>query len=176
MIYSIASNSRRYFKNWMHIIAVSMTPLYMSQRSQWYCCACHSVVHDSAVVCISQWYHWHRLTCTADSTTPLWHAQRYQWHRVDYMALSITPLCNHDTAVTSDLLFGRLWLPYLWISIEKTYIGKMSCTISITFTHKQVTYLRIIFGTCGVIDTAVIKIGTSLSNFFANLKPYSKRP
>jgi hypothetical protein len=45
-------------------------------------------------------------------------------------------LCKYDTAVTLDLIFERLWLPLKGISIEKTYIGKLSCTtgIPITFT------------------------------------------
>jgi hypothetical protein len=41
-----------------------------------------------------------------------------------------------DTAVTLDLIFEWLWLPLKGISIEKTYIGKLTYTISITFTQK----------------------------------------
>jgi hypothetical protein len=44
-----------------------------------------------------------------------------------------------DNAVTLDFIFKRLWLPLKGISIEKTYIGKLPCTIptvSITFTQK----------------------------------------
>jgi hypothetical protein len=41
-----------------------------------------------------------------------------------------------DTAVTLDLIFEWLWLPLKGISIEKTYIGKLAYTISITFTQK----------------------------------------
>jgi hypothetical protein len=33
----------------VHVTAVSMTPLCISQRSQWLCYACHSGVNDSAV-------------------------------------------------------------------------------------------------------------------------------
>jgi hypothetical protein len=51
-------------------------------------------------------------------------------------AISITPLSKYDTAVTLDLIFERLWLPLKGISIEKTYIGKLSCTLPVTFTHK----------------------------------------
>jgi hypothetical protein len=39
-------------------------------------------------------------------------------------------------SVTLDLIFERLWLPLKGISIEKTYINKLSFTIPITFTHK----------------------------------------
>jgi hypothetical protein len=38
--------------------------------------------------------------------------------------------------VTLDLIFERLWLPLKGISIEKTYIGKLSCTITITLTQR----------------------------------------
>jgi hypothetical protein len=41
----------------------------------------------------------------------------------------MTPLCKYDNAVTFDIIFARLWLPLKGISIEKTYIGKLSYTI-----------------------------------------------
>jgi hypothetical protein len=52
-------------------------------------------------------------------------------------AVSWTPLCKYDTAVTFYIIFARLWLPLKGISIEKTYIGQLSYTIPITFTHKK---------------------------------------
>jgi hypothetical protein len=74
-------------------------------------------------------------------------------------AVSMTPLCKYDTAVTFDVLFARLWLPLKGISIEKTYIGQLSYTIPITFTHKKWGLTRDRFCHSGVIDTAVTKIG-----------------
>jgi hypothetical protein len=44
---------------------------------------------------------------------------RFQWH-----------------PVTLELIFEWPWLPLKGLSIEKTCIGKLSYTISITFTHK----------------------------------------
>jgi hypothetical protein len=41
------------------------------------------------------------------------------------------------TAVTFDIIFMRLWLNLKGISIEKIYIGKLSYTITTTFTHKK---------------------------------------
>jgi hypothetical protein len=121
-----------------------MTPLWRTQRSH---CDMHSGVNDSA------------LTCTAESLTTLWPAQRSHWLRCDLhsgvidsavitksifsantnpcTAESLTPLCKYDTAVTFDVIFARLWLPLKRISIEKTYIGQLSYTIPITFTHKK---------------------------------------
>jgi hypothetical protein len=42
----------------------------------------------------------------------------------------------NDTVVTLDLIYERLWLPLKGIYIGKSYIGKLTCTISITFAHK----------------------------------------
>jgi hypothetical protein len=39
--------------------------------------------------------------------------------------------------VTFNIIFARLWLPLKGISVEKTYIGQLSYTIPITFTHKK---------------------------------------
>jgi hypothetical protein len=63
-----------------------------------------------------------------------------QWHRCD-MHSGHRHRCDlHsgviDTAVTLDLIVEWLWLPLKGISIGKTFIGKLSCTIPITFTHK----------------------------------------
>jgi hypothetical protein len=87
-------------------------------------------------------------------------AQRYHWHRcnmyigiiftavactlhscINYIdvtctAVPITPLCKYDTALPGDLILDRLRLSLKGIFIEKTYMGKLSCTISITFTQK----------------------------------------
>jgi hypothetical protein len=60
-----------------------------------------------------------------------------------------------NTAAMLDLIFDRLWLPLKEISIEKTYIGKLSYTTALT---------RIVFRHSGV-----------MAIFFANLKSYSKR-
>jgi hypothetical protein len=51
-----------------------------------------------------------------------------------------------DSAVTFDVIFARLWLPLKGISIEKTYIGQLSYTIPITFTHKKWGLTRDRFG------------------------------
>jgi hypothetical protein len=53
------------------------------------------------------------------------------------LADSLTLLCKYDSAVTFDVIFARLWLPLKGISIEKTYIGHLSYTIPVTFTHKK---------------------------------------
>jgi hypothetical protein len=57
-------------------------------------------------------------------------AQRCHWHRYDMHSGVI------DTAVTLDLIFEWLLLPLKGISNEKTYQGKFTYTISITFTQK----------------------------------------
>jgi hypothetical protein len=67
--------------------------------------------------------------------------------------------------VTLDLIFERLWLPLKGISIEKTYIGILSCTIPITFTHKIWGLARDRFCHSGVIDTAVTKVGDFIVDF-----------
>jgi hypothetical protein len=36
-----------------------------------------------------------------------------------------------------DLIFDQLWLPLKGISIEKTYMSKLSYIVSIAFTHKR---------------------------------------
>jgi hypothetical protein len=56
---------------------------------------------------------------------------------VHVTAESLTPLCKYDTAVTFDIIFARLWLSLKGISIVKTYIGQLSYTMPITFTHKK---------------------------------------
>jgi hypothetical protein len=83
---------------------------YCSYGEIWLGCTLHSGINDTTV------------TCRAVSMTLLWLAQRYQ--------------CKYDTAVTLDLLFEWLWLPLKEISIEKTYLGKLPFTLSITFTQK----------------------------------------
>jgi hypothetical protein len=49
---------------------------------------------------------------------------------------SLTPLWKYDTTVTLDLIFEWLWLPLTGMFIEKTCIGKLSCTIPLTFKQK----------------------------------------
>jgi hypothetical protein len=51
-------------------------------------------------------------------------------------AESLTLMCKYDTAVTLNLIFEWLWLPLKGISIQKIFIGKLSCTTPITFTQK----------------------------------------
>jgi hypothetical protein len=91
-------------------------------------------------------------------------------------AESLNPLCKNDTAVTLALIFNWLWLPLKGISIEKTYIGKLSCTIPITLTQKIWGLTRDrLFCHSGFIGTAVTKIGDFIVDFSANSKHYSKR-
>jgi hypothetical protein len=91
----------------VHITAVSMTPLCMSQRCQWLPCACHSGVNDTAVPCaaesdffiktvcqiirkdipkklVTQQCQWLHCACHSgvnDSMTPLCLSQQCQWLR-----------------------------------------------------------------------------------------------
>jgi hypothetical protein len=58
--------------------------------------------------------------------------------------------------VTLDLIVERLWLPLKGISIEKTYIGKLSCTIPIN-------------------DTAVTKIGDFIVDFLREFEATFKK-
>jgi hypothetical protein len=86
----------------------------------------------------------------------------------------------NDTAVQiwdRSGIFQRLCLPLKGISIEKTYTGKLSYTISIAFTQKVwgLTRDRLWSRDSGVIDTAVTKIGNFVVDFFANSNPYSER-
>jgi hypothetical protein len=92
----------------VRVTAVSLTPLCMSQRCQWYHCACavcnrvkfpYKTVFQ--IIRENIWQSWLHtcvidtvVTCTAVSLTPLWHAQRYHWHRCDMHSGII------DTAVT----------------------------------------------------------------------------
>jgi hypothetical protein len=125
----------------VHITAVSMTPLCMSQQCQWLHCACHSGVNNTAVyitavsltplgnqLCriFSQWSKTLLLGQKSDSAAhstdvsliPLWHAQQYHWHCCD--------IHNgvNDTAVTCSA-----------VSIIPMYMSR------------------------GVIDTALTKVG-----------------
>jgi hypothetical protein len=81
-----------------------------------------------------------------------------------------TPLCKYDIALTLDLIFEWLWLPLKAISIEKTLIGKLVCTIPITFTQKIWGLTRDRFCHSGVNDTSVTKIGDFLPEFEAIFK------
>jgi hypothetical protein len=82
----------------------------------------------------------------------------------------MTPLCKYDTAVTLDLIFQRFWLLLKGISIEKTYTGKLSYTISKAFTQK-------IWGLTSdsVIDTTVTKIGDFVVNFLREFESIFKK-
>jgi hypothetical protein len=87
----------------------------------------------------------------------------------------MTPLVRYDTAGAEDLEFARLWLPLKGISVKKNYIGKLYYPIC-SYNNKEYRgYLRIIFGSSGVIDNAGAKIAILESNIFANSKLYAKR-
>jgi hypothetical protein len=70
-----------------------------------------------------------------------------------------------DTSVTLDLIFEWLWLPLQGISIEKTYIGNLTYTISITFTQKIWGLTKDLFCHSGGIGTAVTNIGDFIVHF-----------
>jgi hypothetical protein len=87
----------------------------------------------------------------------------------------MTPLSKHDTAVTLNLIFDQLWLPFERISIEKTFIGKYSYTIAITFTQKFGDKLGIVFCHSCVIDTAVTKVVDFVVDFLREFEAIFKR-
>jgi hypothetical protein len=74
-----------------------------------------------------------------------------------------------------DLIFEWLWLPLKGISIEKTYIGKLTYTISITFTHKIWGLTKDLFCLSGAIDTAVTKIGDFIVYLLHEFEPIFKK-
>jgi hypothetical protein len=88
--------------------------------------------------------------------------------------VSLTLLVRYDTAGAGDLEVGRLWLPLKGISIKK-YIGKLYYPIAIKITQKYRGYLRIIFGTSGVIDTAGAKIGDFKFEYLCKYKAICKK-
>jgi hypothetical protein len=90
-------------------------------------------------------------------------------------AETLTPLCKYDTAVTLDLIFEWLWLPLKRISIEKTFKGKFSCTIPITFIQKYGCYLEIVFCHSGVIDIDVTNIGDFIVDFLHEFEAILKK-
>jgi hypothetical protein len=81
----------------------------------------------------------------------------------------------NDTAVILDLIFQWLWLPLKRISIEKTFIGKLSCTIPITFTQEIWGLTRDRFYHSDVIDTAVTKIGDFIVDFIREFETIFKK-
>jgi hypothetical protein len=170
-----------------------MTPLWLVQWNRWHRCDVHCGVIDTTV------------TCTAESLTPLCTSQRSNWHCCAAMQIwkkfqrsrwlccdvhsgviatavigtaeLLTPLCKYDTAMTFGIIFSRLWLPLKGISIEKTYIGQLSYTIPITFTHKKWGLTRDHFlsqRSHWLHLWQKSAISKSISS--ANTIPYSKRP
>jgi hypothetical protein len=136
--------------------AESLTPLGHAQRSHWHHCDMYSEVIDTTVTCTAE-----SLTpCTAESLTPLWHAQRSHWHHCD---------------MHSGFIFEWLWLHWKGISIEKTYICKLTYTISITFTPKIWGWTKDRFCYIGIIDTAVTKIGDFVVDFLREFEAIFKK-
>jgi hypothetical protein len=92
---------------------------------------------------MSQRCHWHRCDMHSSVITPLCRginfekSQRSHWHRCDVHSGVIDTAVQIWLRCDFWLLFARLWLPLKGISIEKTYIGQLSYTIPITFTHKK---------------------------------------
>jgi hypothetical protein len=84
----------------------------------------------------------------------------------------MTPLVRYDTAGAGDLEFERLWLLLKGISIK---IGKLYFPIAITITHKIEGYLRISFGSSGVIDTAGAKIGDFIVEYLCEFEAICKK-
>jgi hypothetical protein len=123
-------------------------------------------------ICEDNWGSW--LYSGVNDTAVQPFCQIFLWMIWHCFFLSMTLLCKYDTAITLDLIFMRFWQPLKGISIEKTYIGKMSCTIPITFTHKiwGLTRDNCLSQRCNC--NAVTKSG-DFTIFFANSKPYSKR-
>jgi hypothetical protein len=100
----------------------SLTPLYMSQRCQWYHCACNSGVIDDdsdfrmktvfRTICenISFAKIFDKVVCPAVSLTLLWHAQQSHWHRCAmYSGVSDTAVactvCHWHHCVTNFVDF-----------------------------------------------------------------------
>jgi hypothetical protein len=136
-----------------------MTPLCVSQRCQCHCYACKNRVNDTAVqsifsnILVNDPKHFDSaaqctphsgvidtaVTSTAVSLTPLRHVQRYIWHRcnlhssVNDKAVQIWHRSDFEPHIREALSLAT----FKGISVEKTYIGKLSFTIFITFTHKN---------------------------------------
>jgi hypothetical protein len=89
-------------------------------------------------------------------------------------AASMTRLVRNDTAGAEELEFARLWLPLKGISIKKIYIGQLYYPIDITITQKYRGYLRIIFGSSGVIETAGAKIGDFIVEYLREFEAICK--
>jgi hypothetical protein len=81
----------------VQVTAVSMTPLCISQ--QWHllrCTMCSQIIIPyKKKLCLASFSKiFNKVGCTAESLTPLWHAQRSHWHHCDMYN------CVIDTAVT----------------------------------------------------------------------------
>jgi hypothetical protein len=149
----------------LHITAVSMPPLCMPRWCQRYRFAFHSGVNDTTVhitalsmtplcnqlcwmffandpehgltlLCMSQRCQWHSCDMHSGIITPLWHAKQCQWHRCDMQssvndsAVQIWYRCDFGLHIRSALATFKVNI------YRKIYIGKLSYTVSITFTHK----------------------------------------
>jgi hypothetical protein len=143
---NMASYLRNNRQSWLHSGVIDT--LWHAQRSNWHRCDMYSGVIDIAVICAAmsltllckklcrkfsrmilntaQWSNW--LCCDMHSSV--------SDTAVTCTAESLTQLCKYDTTVTLDLIYEGLWLPLKGISIEKTYIGKFTCTISLTSNKK----------------------------------------
>jgi hypothetical protein len=81
--------------------------------------------------------------CTTESLTPLWHAQRSHWHRCADMQVlkNVSGVIDSAVQIWHRCDFWRLLCEALATFKgninQKTYIGQLSCTIPITFTHKK---------------------------------------
>jgi hypothetical protein len=110
--------------------AVSLMPLWQVQRCHWHRCAtnfCSNIFANNSTNSYflkGIWLGGTQHSGVIDTT-------------VTCTAVSLTMLCKYDTAETLDLIFERLWLPLKGLSIKKTYIGKLSCTIPLTFTKNM---------------------------------------
>jgi hypothetical protein len=136
----------------VHVTDVSMTPLCNSQRHQ-----CNTAVQP---VLLNTFLNDPNHCFLCVNLTRLHTAQRYHKHCCD---TAVT--CTAVSLKPVWFCTSWLWIPWKGISIETTFIGQLSYTISITFTHKKWGLTKDRFGYSGVIDTAVTKIGDFVFEF-----------
>jgi hypothetical protein len=81
----------------VHVTAVSMTPLCLSQRGQWLRCACHSGVNDTAVPCAAESYSRIKtgvFRIIRENFQQSWLHSGVNNTAVHVTAVSMIPLCN----------------------------------------------------------------------------------